>query len=138
MSIIRYSYINTGVKGAPIIANKPKLAIAFTAERSETGEQHVAYGISSCNPVDQFVRKTGRVIAESRLETADAPEDHFSGKVVLPKEVNLDQITSKIVEIFTAAKEVAFREEVKANPYKNKTVPQLYNLYDGLIDAEMV
>lgn len=103
--LVRKFYTNTGLRGTQIDQLKPKLSVAFTAVRNEQNEQVVQFGISACHPNDQFKRKVGGAIAESRLKLvtdgSEIPADvaSYVGSVIFPPETDLDEIPGLIVGV---------------------------------------
>lgn len=107
--LVRLFYTNTGLKGTPINPKKPKLSVAFTAERNDAGEQVVEYGVASCVPTDEFHRTIGRTYAEQALafqlhDPSQLNAPYFGGVTTFPTGTRLDEIPALIVAKFEADK----------------------------------
>lgn len=132
MSLVRYFYVNTGLKGTPIKQNKQKLSVAFTAERNEAGEQVVAYGVSVCHPIDakKFTRQVGRSQADVQLKNVGTdPASIYSGHVIFPSDTNLDEIPGLIVAVFEMKQKQKINTEAAA---KAAAVKELESQIEGV------
>lgn len=142
-ALVRNFFTNTGLKGSPINPNKPKLAVAFTAVRNESGEQVVQFGVASCHPADHkaFKRKEGLAIAKSRLSVEESKphvgltvEAEMSmGSVTFPASTTLDQIPDLIVKEYKQNVRKAKVVKWKAQDEARKTFEAAYDNYQKLL-----